>query len=307
MDDQPTTAASSARTAEAVAKPPRVGFSPRRVGLIAFNTLVEAVRRKVFNILLVIALLFIASAGFFSQFTFSEQLKFVKDLCLGAISVLGTLIAIIVTAQMLPTERENRTLSTVLAKPVRRSEFLLGKFFGALGVIFISAALMSALLAVALVAKERGLLNEVRSGRVQYDSPEATQEAIASIRAEARDPDVAKAVILIFMKLALVAAITLFLSTFSTSVVFTIVTMAMIFFAGHLRGAAAEMWSEHRILVALLAAVPDLQAFNVADEIVLGHAIPWSHVGKVLAVGLARIAIFLVAAHLIFSEKDAES
>ena len=96
------------------------------------NTLTEAVRQKVFNFFLIIGLVFIASASFFAQFTFGEQMKFIKDTCLGVISVISTLIAIVGTAQLLPSEVENRTIYTILAKPVRRFEFLLGKFFGSL-------------------------------------------------------------------------------------------------------------------------------------------------------------------------------
>src|ERR1700693_3445858 len=93
-----------------------VGFSPGRVATIAENTFIEAVRQKVFYILLLFALVMIASAGFFAQFSFGEQLKFVKDFCLGAISVFGTLIAIVGTALLLPNEVENRTIYTILAK-----------------------------------------------------------------------------------------------------------------------------------------------------------------------------------------------
>src|SRR3989304_2598197 len=100
-----------------------VGFSPKRVWIIALNTFTEAARQKVFNVLLIFALVIIASASFFAQFTFTEQLKFVKDFCLGALSVFGTLIAIVGTAQLLPGEVENRTIYTILAKPVRRFEF----------------------------------------------------------------------------------------------------------------------------------------------------------------------------------------
>ena len=109
----------------------RVGFSAHRVSVIAVNTLTEAVRQKVFILFLLIGLVFIASAIFFAHFSFGEQMKFIKDTCLGVISVISTLIAIVGTAQLLPSEVENRTIYTILAKPVRRFEFLLGKFWAA--------------------------------------------------------------------------------------------------------------------------------------------------------------------------------
>src|SRR5712671_2114993 len=85
----------------------RVPFSLGRTWTIAEATFTEAVRQKVFNFLLLAGLIFIASSSFFSQYSFGEQLKSVKDTCLGAISVLGTLIAIVGTAMLLPNEVEN--------------------------------------------------------------------------------------------------------------------------------------------------------------------------------------------------------
>ncbi len=76
----------------------RVGFSAHRVSVIAVNTLTEAVRQKVFILFLLIGLVFIASAIFFAHFSFGEQMKFIKDTCLGVISVISTLIAIVGTA-----------------------------------------------------------------------------------------------------------------------------------------------------------------------------------------------------------------
>ena len=109
-----------------------VGLSPARISAIALNTLTESVRQKVYLLLILVALVFIATASFFSQFSFGgvgqdpvEQLKFIKDFCLGAISIFGMLIAVVGTAQLLPNEVENRTIYTVLSKPVRRFEFLL--------------------------------------------------------------------------------------------------------------------------------------------------------------------------------------
>lgn len=280
-----------------------VGFSPKRVWIIALNTFTEAIRQKVYNVLLIFALVAIASATFFAQFSFSEQLKFVKDFCLGALSVFGALIAIVGTAQLLPNEVENRTIYTILSKPVRRFEFLLGKFKGIVLLIFLSMVMMSLMFAAALVFKENRLVAEVlrEAGHIQNAD---VQQTIREIRRQAFDPDIVKGVILIFVKLALLASITLFFSTFSTSMVFNVVVAFMAFLAGHLRAGAAEIWSEHTVLMALLAIVPDLGAFNVADDIIIGNVIPWSHVGEIVVYGTVRTVIIVVAAHLIFTRRE---
>jgi len=285
----------------------RVGFSLNRVGVIAANTLTEAVRQKVFNFFLIIGLVFIGSASFFAQFTFGEQMKFIKDTCLGVISVISTLIAIVGTAQLLPNEVENRTIYTILAKPVRRFEFLLGKFLGSLFLLGVSILAMSLLFGAVLFIKEQGMIRELHE---QYGQnlPAAEvadmNQQIQEVTRSAFDVDLVKALLAETAKATLVAAITLLISTFSTSLVFNVIVPFMIFVAGMLRGAAAEVWGGHKLLMALLAVVPDFGLFSIADEINLGNPVPWGHIGEVIAYGLVRTLIIVIAAHLIFSRRE---
>ncbi len=298
---------SQANLIAAVAKPERVAFSLYRVWIIGLNTFTESMRQKVFNILLVFALVAIGSASFFTEFTFSVQLKFVKDFCLGAMSVFGTVSAIVGTAQLLPNELETRTIYTILAKPVRRLEFILGKYTGAAMLLFLTVLVMSVMTGVVLKFKETRLIADARQDLQQSVSSEdraLAEQDLARIRAEARDMDMVKAVILIFVKLSLLAAITLLISTISTSMVFNVAIAFMVFFAGHMRSTAAEAWAQHKIWLALLAVIPDLGAFNVADDINLGNVIPWQHVGQVTVDGLARIVVILIATHLIFAKRE---
>jgi ABC-type Na+ efflux pump permease subunit len=295
-----------------------VGFSLRRVWIIAVNTLTESMRQKVYNILLLFALVVIASASFFSQFSFgeeagqiaSEQLKFIKDFGLGAISVFGMLIAIVGTALLIPNEVENRTIYTILAKPVRRFEFLLGKYSGSVLLIFVSLILMSVMFGAELVFKQQRLIGDVVQGTQaaaaaggQVDQQEF-QRAITQIRKEALDPDLVKGVVLIFVKLALLASVTLLASTFSTSMVFNVTVAFMVFFAGHLVGTARELWEQNRLARYFLALIPDLGMFNVADDIILGNAIPWAHVAKVALYGFVYLSVVVAASHFIFADRE---
>ena len=266
-----------------------VGFSLSRVWAIAETTFTEAVRQKVYNILIVFALIVIASASFFSQFGTEEQLKFMKDFCLGAVSVFGTMIAIIGTALLLPSEVENRTIYTILSKPVRRFEFLLGKYMGSVLLIFVSLLLMSIMFGAALAFKEQRMVSALHQ---QSSGVPLTEEQKQ------------EAALLILVKLALLAAITLLVSTFSTSMIFNVIVAVMVLIAGHLVGSAREMWGDSAVVRWLLAIVPDLGSFNVADDIVLGNPISWVHVAKVVVYGLGYLACVVAAAHFIFSDRE---
>ena len=113
-----------------------------------------------------------------------------------------------------------------------------------------------------------------------------------------------KGVALTFVKLSLLAAITLLFSTVSTSMVFNVAMGFMAFFAGHLRASVAEMMGQGRLVRWLLTIVPDLGAFNVADDIILGNAIPWSHVAQVALYGVSYTAVVVVVAYLVFADRE---
>ena len=124
--------------------------SLHRIIIIARNTLTEAVRQKVLTVLLLFGVVMICTSSFFSQVVIDQQIKFVKDFGCGAIGLIGLFIALLSTAQLLPQELHNRTIYTILAKPVRRAEFLFGKFFGVVLLLALSVALMSLAFAATL-------------------------------------------------------------------------------------------------------------------------------------------------------------
>lgn len=297
---------------------PYARFSLGRVGAIATNTLVELTRQKVFYTLLLFALVIIATAGFFSQFSFERehaaagQIKFVKDFGLGAISIFGSLLAIVGTAQLLPAEIENRTLYTILAKPVRRVEFLLGKYMGILLILAISVAVMAVLYFSMVYVKEQGVIHEtqIRSQSEGVPSAVISQE-VTQLQRDARDPAMIKAVVLLFCKMGLLSAIALLVSTFSTSMIFTVVVTTCVYFIGHLEVTAQEMlkfegagFFGHFFVALVSVVIPNLKAFDVADDIINGTLVPWSKVAWVMGYGMLYVFFLIWFSHLVFSEKE---
>jgi ABC-2 type transport system permease protein len=110
--------------------PSRLFFSFPRIWTIAGNTMTEIIRQKFFYILVLFSAVVLLSSSYLSQFSTLDidRVKFVKDFSLAGIKLFGIVIAIVGTSQLLPLELENRTIYPILAKPVFRGEFLLGKF-----------------------------------------------------------------------------------------------------------------------------------------------------------------------------------
>ncbi|MEY5010450.1 MAG: hypothetical protein RLZZ253_1589, partial [Verrucomicrobiota bacterium] len=166
-------------------------FSPARLLAIASNTLLELVRQKVFYFLLLFALLSIGSSLLVVQFTFQQQFQVLKDVSLGAMSIFSWLLAVLATAQLLPRDLEDRTLYTILAKPVPRFEYLLGKLGGVLLLLALSLALMSALFAGVLAWREQTQLALIQAAT----PPEDLEAAVQALRASTFTPSLGLAIL----------------------------------------------------------------------------------------------------------------
>src|ERR1044072_1957131 len=132
-------------------------FSVSRILTITGNTLTELTRLKVFYVLLVFGLLLIGSSIFMAQFSFQQEFQILKNISLGAISMVPSLLAIVATARMVPQDVEDRTGYTILAKPVPRFEYVLGKIAGVLLLLAISTLVMSAAFLSVLYLREQAV------------------------------------------------------------------------------------------------------------------------------------------------------
>src|SRR5437660_12731074 len=141
-----------------------------------------------------------------------------------------------------------------------------------------------------------------RAPREQMDN------ALNAVRAAGLNIDILAGVAVIYLKACLLAALTLFVSTFATTNIFTIVVMAFVYFIGHLQATAREYWlQEHssglltRVFLAFVALLfPDLQAFNLVDDIVAGTAISLALFTKTALLGIFYTTIYTLLAAFVF-------
>jgi hypothetical protein len=291
-------------------RPHRV-FSLGRLAAIAGNTFTGLTRLKIFYVLLLFALLLMGSSVFMAQMTFQQEFQVLKDIGLGAMSLFTSLLAVIATARLLPQDVEDRTAYTVLAKPVSRFEYLSGKLLGVLVLLGLSLIAMSALFFLVLAVREQSVLSE--TARQMSAAPaEQTADALRIVRASAFNPNLFSGIAVIYAKGCLLAALTLFVSTFATSTIFTTIVMAFVYFIGHLQPIAREYWLQTssagwfaKTFLALVALLfPDLQSFNLADDVVAGNAVPAALLLKTLAMGLFYTAFYLALAWTAFFRKE---
>ena len=278
---------------------------------IARNTFTELVRQKVFYFLMIFALLVIGNSAFMAKFSFQEQFQMLKDISLGAMSVFGSIIAILATANFLPKDMEDRTIYTILAKPVPRFSYLLGKLCGICSLLAVSILLMSAVFLAVLWIRESTVLAETRA-QLQGSSAEEIAAAVKEVTNATFNMNLIPGIAVIFLKSALLASLTLFLSTFATSSIFTILMATALYFIGHLQSTAREYWLAgvdvqwwSRLLAALVSLLfPDLQAFNLTDDIIAGAAVPMAVFAGTIGLGLLYISVYFSLAALVFSDRE---
>ena len=124
--------------------------------------------------------------------------------------------------------------------------------------------------------------------------------------------DLVAAMVLLLLKSILLASLTLLVSTFATSGIFAILVSSSAYFIGHLQATAREYWMSGigihwwtRVFTALVALLfPDLQAFNLSDDIVAGTAVPLGLFFQTLALGVVYTTVYYAVACFLFQNRE---
>ena len=282
-----------------------------QAAVIARNTFTELVRQKIFYIILVFALCALGSSVFMARLTFQEEFQMLKDVCLGAMSIFTSLLAILATANFLPKDLEDRTLYNLLSKPVPRFVYLLGKLAGIILLLLLFTFLMSAVFFLVLWTREQGVLAQTRA-EFRDASPEELAAALQAVTNATFNANLVPGILIIFVKSVLLASLTLLISTFATSSLFTVLIAAAVYLIGHLQSTAREYWLQGmdikwwtRIIVALIALLfPDLQSFNLTDDVIAGAPIPTGIFLETFALGWTYAAVYFALSALVFAGRE---
>lgn len=260
---------------------------------VALNTFREAVRDRVFYNLLLFAVLLVGTSLVIGQLAAGQDVKIIKDLGLAASLLFGVGIAIFIGIQLVAREVERRSVHATLSKPVSRPVFLLGKYCGLLLTLGVNIVVMTAALFVVLTVYWRV-------------SPPGVQ---AIWTAPALDPRLLIALGLIYVELAVVTAIALLFSTYSSALLSATFTTA-IWVAGHFVGdlrtlehvgaSGATAWIGWLVSWVL----PNLALFDIKAEVVHGIAVPAGQIAAAVGYGVTYSAAVLLVAVVLFQRRD---
>jgi ABC-type transport system involved in multi-copper enzyme maturation permease subunit len=252
----------------------------RKIGCVALNTYRETVRDKVLYNLVLFALLMIGSSYVLGTISVYQEIKVIKDLGLASISIFGMVIAIFIGIGLVSKEIDKRTLYSVLPKPISRSQFLLGKYFGLCLTLLVNVAVMTV-----------GLY------------------ALLFLMKHPFDPALLKAIFLIYLELALLVAVALLFSTFTSSILAALFA-GFVYVAGYfssdlknLEGVVDSAFLPQLTRV-LYYVLPNFKNFDVKAAVVAGDPVPWSQLSWATAYAAIYIALLLVGSCWIFRQRN---
>ena len=292
-----------------------------RIWVIATHAFTQLMRMKVFYFLAVFAVIAIGS-NFFDlpqhsgpEVSGINVLSSIKSWSLGTMTLFSVVLGIVATALLLPKDVEDRTLYTILAKPVPRIDYLAGKLLGVLLLVFVSLALMDVLMSAVLQIRTSMILSQ------QLDFAQGrgwSAAEIASLRGDilSQGPNgsLQGAVFAVFLRASIMASLALLISTFSSSTLFTSIISFLIYFIGHFQADARAIFLESGsagtgpvtrvISLGVSLVLPDFQLFNVIDAVIEGQAMPLLILAKLTGIGLFYAVFYVVASWFIFAEKE---
>jgi len=250
---------------------------------VAVNTFREAVRDRVLYNLVFFALLMIGAAILVGQISIGIDRLVIINLGLSAISVFGLVMAIFIGVGLVSKEIEKRTLYSLLAQPIRRWEFLVGKYAGLVLTLVVNTSFMTLGLAAALFYVGR---------------PFVRTDALILV-----------AVYFILLQLSLVTAIALFFSCFSTPMLSTLFTLGIYvtgIFASDIRefGDLTKSPGLKALTRVIYYLVPNFHNFNAIAAASHGEAIPLALVAQNTLYAGLYVALLLVAASAVFSRRN---
>ena len=265
----------------------------RVVPAIAINVFKESVRDKVLYNLVFFAVLLIAASYLIGQLTAGQDIKIIKDLGLAATSVFGLFIAVFIGIGLVSKEVDKRSIYSLLAKPIRREDFVIGKYLGLVLTLLVNVGVMTVALYAVL-----GYLAWMAGG---WMLPGWERPAV--------DPLLLEAIALIFLQLMIVTAVALFFSTFSTPMLSAALTFGL-YVVGHFN---ADLKSFENVIASRPAAyaartlyylLPNLAPLDVKNQVVHGVPVSWEYILLNTGYAVFYITALVLAAVFIFSRRD---
>ena len=250
------------------------------VAVIAANAVRELVRSKLLYNLLIFAVLLIAGSFGVAQLTIGNWDRIILDMGLGAIEVVGVLVAVLIGVNVVAGEIERKTIYATLAKPIGRGAFVVGRYVGLLAILAVNVVLMLGALALVLNFANHGL----------------SRTALLAAG-------------LLFVELALMAAVAVFFSSFTTPILGAAFSFC-VFPIGHLLGDLRTFGDRSKnealrlVMNGLYRVLPDLELLNLKAQAANRLEVDTGGALAAGGYGLGYALVMVALAVLFFQRRD---
>ncbi|MBP3357788.1 MAG: ABC transporter permease subunit [Opitutales bacterium] len=254
--------------------------------LISINTLRETLRQKLILIVALIALALVLSSKYLLSLDLGhEQLRFVFDFGSGALGFFDSIIAVVATAQIFHNEIENKTIITLFSKPVGSTQFVFGKFGGAVFALAIFAFVVALATSLMLAITSLGIRNAEDVASINYIGV----FAFAFIQ---------------WIKLCAICAISAFICSASTSLLFSVIVSFMVLAVSMAGDITLRLGGKQEGFTELVSWIfPDFHVFNVAENFAFAPI----NIGDFFAsagYGIIYCVCALIASAIMFSKRE---
>ena len=253
----------------------------RGVWTIARNTFREAIRNRIFINLLLFAMAMIFFSVLVATLSIGAERRIILDIGLASITIVGALIAIFLGVTTFTSELKRRIVYTILARPISRASFLLGKYLGLLLVLAVNVASMGLLVVLVLLL-------------IAETPPVAFMGALW----------------LSLLELALIGAIALAFAAYCSGSTLAVILSLAMFVIGSLSTDLQSLSarSQSEAITALVTAfyyiLPDLNTFSLRIQVANDLPVPDGYVATASAYGLGYLAVVMIIACLVFNRRE---
>lgn len=272
----------------------------KRLATIARNTFREAVRDRVLYLVAAFGVLVLLSGKVIGWVSVGEDTKIVRDIGLTSVSFFGAMIALFVGTGLIQREIGGRTIYTILARPVARWEFVLGKYLGLLGTVIVATAGMAVVFLVYLLAV---------TGIAPGDSIGGAEAP------SALGWPVFQSLILTGFEMIVMTAMAVFFSSISTPILSAVFTF-FAYVAGQFASSVSLLsqmavpkdgrgsWLGHIMLEVIYRLMPNLDLMNVRDGAVHGYAVGAGQMAWTIVYAIGYAGLVLALTCLLFERRN---
>lgn len=263
-----------------------------RIFVISYNTIIEALRDRILYSLVLFSFLMIIGSIVITTISAEQYIKIVKDIGLMTISVIGILISIFLGMNVVYKEIEKKTVYNIFSKPVRRFEFILGKFLG------ISLTLLLITISMSIILSIIVFYFQSRYGTFitfHYGGSFYTQYVWA--------------IVFTYLEFLIIIALSLVFSSFSTPIM-TVLFVLLTFIIGRF-SSDIKLFSEivkdsfaGNVTEIIYRIIPHLDVYNLRAQAVYGGEINTTLIANTILYTIIYCAALLILSIIVFEKKE---